>query len=94
MEVRNRCKGLDLIECLMNYGVKFVTLCRRQRSIPSPWKRKPTLLPQKRKIKLAKTKQSAQWRMKKCCRLVAAFGNNNRKTHGEGHLIFTRPEGL
>ena len=26
MEVRNRFKGLDLIECLMNYGMRFVTL--------------------------------------------------------------------
>ena len=26
VEVRNRFKGLDLIECLMNYGMKFVTL--------------------------------------------------------------------
>ena len=26
---RNRFKGLDLIECLMNYGVRFVTLYRR-----------------------------------------------------------------
>ena len=25
VEVRNRFKGLDLIECLMNYGRKFVT---------------------------------------------------------------------
>ena len=39
MEVRNRFKGLDLIECLMNYGWKFMTLCRRQGSRPSPWKR-------------------------------------------------------
>ena len=30
MEVRNRFKGLDLIECLMNYGRRFVTLYRRQ----------------------------------------------------------------
>ena len=30
VEVRNRFKGLDLIECLMNYGWKFVTLYRRQ----------------------------------------------------------------
>ena len=34
MEVRNRFKGLDLIECL-----RFVTLYRRQGSRPSPWKR-------------------------------------------------------
>ena len=38
-EVRNRFKVLDLLECLMNYGWRFVTLYRRQRSRPSPWKR-------------------------------------------------------
>ena len=30
VEVRNRFKGLDLIECLKNYGRMFVTLYRRQ----------------------------------------------------------------
>ena len=39
VKVRNRFKGLDLIECLMIYGWKFVTLYRRQGSRPSPWKR-------------------------------------------------------
>ena len=39
VEVRNRFKGLDLIECLMNYGWRFVTLYRRQGLRPSPWKR-------------------------------------------------------
>uniref|UniRef100_A0A4W2F5U0 Reverse transcriptase domain-containing protein n=1 Tax=Bos indicus x Bos taurus TaxID=30522 RepID=A0A4W2F5U0_BOBOX len=39
VEVRNRFKGLDLIECLMNYGWRFMTLYRRQESRPSPWKR-------------------------------------------------------
>ena len=29
VEVRNRFKGLDLIECLMNYGQRFVTLHRK-----------------------------------------------------------------
>ena len=38
-EVRNRLKGPDLIECLMNYGWRFMTLYRRQGSRPSPWKR-------------------------------------------------------
>ena len=37
VEVRNRFKGPDLIECLMNYGMRFVTLYRRQGSRPSPW---------------------------------------------------------
>ena len=36
VEVRNRFKGLDLIECLMNYGQRFVTLYRRQGSRPFP----------------------------------------------------------
>ena len=40
VEVRNRFKGLDLIECLMNYGWRFVTLYRRQGSRPSPRKGK------------------------------------------------------
>ena len=29
VEVRNRFKGLDLTECLMNYGWRFMTLYRR-----------------------------------------------------------------
>ena len=39
VDLRNRFKGLDLIECLMNYGMRFVTLYRRQGLRPSPWKR-------------------------------------------------------
>ena len=38
LEVRNRFKGLDLIEYLMNYGQRFMTLYRRQESRPSPRK--------------------------------------------------------
>ena len=37
--MRNRFKGLDLIECLMNYGWKFMTLYRREGSRPSPRKK-------------------------------------------------------
>ena len=39
VDVRNRFKGLDLIECLMNYGRSFIKLYRRQGSRPSPQKR-------------------------------------------------------
>ena len=35
VEVTNRFKGFDLIECLKNYGWRFVTLYRRQESRPS-----------------------------------------------------------
>ena len=30
IEVTNRFKGLDMVECLKNYGQRFVTLYRRQ----------------------------------------------------------------
>ena len=39
VKVRNRFQGLDLIECLMNYGRRFVTLYMRQESRQSPRKR-------------------------------------------------------
>ena len=40
VEVRNRFKGLDLIDRdLMNYGQSFMTLYRRQGARPSPRKR-------------------------------------------------------
>ena len=39
VEVTNRFKGLDLIECLKNYGQRFVTLYRKQCSTPSLRKR-------------------------------------------------------
>ena len=39
-EVRNRFKRLDLIECLMNYGQRFMTVYRRQGSRPFPRKKK------------------------------------------------------
>ena len=38
VEVRYRFRGLDLLECLMNYGQRFVTLYRRQESRSSPRK--------------------------------------------------------
>ena len=46
VELGNRFNGLDLIEYLMNYGMWFVTLYRRQGSRPSTttttkkWKKK------------------------------------------------------
>ena len=39
VEVTNRFKGLDLIECLKNYGWRFVTLYRRHGSRLSPRKK-------------------------------------------------------
>ena len=40
VKVRNRSKGLDLIECLKKYGWRFMTLYRRRGSRPSPRKSK------------------------------------------------------
>ena len=39
VELRNIFTGLDLIECLMNYGLRFMALYRRERAKPSPTKR-------------------------------------------------------
>ena len=39
VEVRNRFKGLGLVECQMNYGRRFRTLYRGQGARPSPRKR-------------------------------------------------------
>ena len=36
VEMTHRLKGLDLIECLKNYGQRFMTLYKRQGSRPSP----------------------------------------------------------
>ena len=38
VEVRNRFKGIDRIEYLMNFGWRFVTLYKRQGSRPYPRK--------------------------------------------------------
>ena len=38
VEVRNRFVGLDLIECMMNYVWRLMTLYRRQGARPSPKK--------------------------------------------------------
>ena len=38
-DVADGFKGLDLIECLKNYGQRFLTMYRRQGSRPSQWKR-------------------------------------------------------
>ena len=37
VEVRNRFKGLDLTECLKNYGQGFLTVYRPVRLFRSPW---------------------------------------------------------
>ena len=39
VEVTNRFKGLDLIDCLKNSGQRFMTSYRRQGSRPPPRKR-------------------------------------------------------
>ena len=39
VELPNRFKALDLIECLKNYGCRFMTSYRRQWSRPSPGRR-------------------------------------------------------
>ena len=65
VEVTNRFKGLDLIECLMNYGRRFVTLYRRQGSRPSPRKRKAKWLSEEAlQIAVKEEKQKAKEKRK------------------------------
>ena len=65
VQVRNRFKGLDLIECLMNYGRRFVTLYRRQGSRPSPRKRKAKWLSEEAlQIAVKEEKQKAKEKRK------------------------------
>ena len=72
MEVTNRFKGLDYIECLSNYGQRFLTLYRRQGSRLSPRKRNE----KKAKWLSDKTLQIAEER-----REAKGKGEKERYTH-------------
>ena len=74
MEVRNRFKGLDLIDCLKNYGQRFMTLYRRQGSRLSPRKRNAKWL----------SEEALQIAMKR--REVKGKGENERYTHLNGEF--------
>ena len=73
VEVTNRFKGLDLIECLKNYGWRFVTLYRRQAVIKT--------IPKKNKCKKAKwlSKEALQIAEKR--REAKGKGEKERYTH-------------
>ena len=74
VEVRNRFKGLDLIECLKNYGQRLVTLYRRQES-------EIKTIPKRKKCK------KAQWLSKEALQIAEKGrefkdkGENERYTH-------------
>ena len=71
MEVKNRFKELDLIECLKNYGQRFMTLYRRQYQT----------IPKKKKCKKAKwlSEEALQIAVKR--REVKGKGEKERYTH-------------
>ena len=71
MEVRNKFKGLDLIECLMNYGWRFVTLYRRQIKI----------IPKKKKCKKAKWLSEEALQIAEKRREAKGKGEKERYTH-------------
>ena len=72
MEVTNRVKELDLIECLKNYGQRFVMLHRRQGS---------QTIPKKKKCKKAKwlSEEALQTALKR--REVKSKGEKERYIH-------------
>ena len=75
MKVRNRFKGLNLIECLKNYGWRFMTLYRRQGSRPS----RPTT---GIKIKTKKKKcKKAKWLSEEALQIVVK--RREAKSKGE-----------
>ena len=73
VEVTNRFKGLDLIECLKNYGWRFMTLYRRQGARPSP--------PKKNKCKKAKWLSEEALQIPEKRTEVKGKGEKERYTH-------------
>ena len=71
VEVRNRFKELYLIECLLNYGRRFVTLYRR-------WIK---TIPKKKKCKKAKWLSEEALQIGEKRREVNGKGENERHTH-------------
>ena len=59
VEVTNRFTELDLIECLKNYGWRFMTLYRKPWSKPSPRKRKANWLSDKA-LQIAEERRDAK----------------------------------
>ena len=72
MEVTNRFKRLDLIECLKNYGWRFMTLYRRDRE-------EDHLQVKKRKHAKCMSKEALQIAVKR--REVKSKGEKERYTH-------------
>ena len=70
MEVRNRFKGLDLIECLKNYRQRFMTLYRRKGSRPFP-----------RKKKMQNSKMAFWGGLTNSCEKKRSEGEKERYTH-------------
>ena len=73
VEVTNRFKGLDLIECLKNYGWRFVTLYRRQAVIKT--------IPKKNKCKKAKWLSEESLKVAEKRREVKGKGEKERYLH-------------
>ena len=72
MEVTNRFKGLDLIECLKNYGQRFVTLV--QEAVIKT-------IPKKKKCKKAKWLSEGALQIAEKRREAKGKGENERQTH-------------
>ena len=64
MKAANRFKRLGLIECLKNYGRRFVTLYQRQWSKPSPRKRNAKWL-SKEALQIAEKKKRSERQRRK-----------------------------
>ena len=73
-EVRNGFKVLDMIECLKNYGWRFVTLYRRQGSRWSPRKIKAKWLSEEAlQIAVKRREVKSKGKKERCTHLNAEF---------------------
>ena len=86
--VMNRFKGLDLIECLKNYGWRFVTLYRRQGSRPSPRKRNAKRLTEEAlQIAVKRREVKGKGEKERCTHLNVEFKEQQREIRKPSSVI-------
>ena len=81
----NRFQGFDLIECLKNYGQRFVILYRRQGARPSPRKRNAKWL-SKEALQMAVNRSERQRRKGKTYPFECRVPKNSKETDKKAFL--------
>ena len=84
VEMRNRFKGLDLIDYLRNYGWRFMTLFRRQGARLSPRKRNEK---KEKKKKQNGCEEALQIAVKSCCMVEYNYWRQTYWSSSGSHII-------